>query len=52
MSKARASTGPAAPARAAFDWADPLDLEGQLSEEERRCATPPAPMRRRSCCRA
>ena len=36
MSKARASTGPTAPARAAFDWADPFDLEGQLSAEERQ----------------
>ncbi len=36
MSKARATTGATAPARAAFDWADPLDLEGQLSAEERQ----------------
>jgi len=36
MSKARATIGPSAPARSAFDWADPLGLEGQLSAEERQ----------------
>jgi glutaryl-CoA dehydrogenase len=35
MSKARAME-PATPARAAFDWADPFDLESQLSSEERQ----------------
>jgi glutaryl-CoA dehydrogenase len=34
MSKAHA-TKPAAAAKAVFDWTDPLNLEGQLSEEER-----------------
>ena len=36
MSKARASTGQTTPARSAFDWADPFDLESQLSTEERQ----------------
>jgi hypothetical protein len=34
-----------------FNWEDPLDLEGELSEENAWCATPRAATRRRSCFR-
>jgi glutaryl-CoA dehydrogenase len=36
MSGARAKAKPKGSARAAFDWADPFDLESQLKEEERQ----------------
>jgi glutaryl-CoA dehydrogenase len=35
MMSAEPSAPQPAPARAAFDWADPLDLDGQLTEDER-----------------
>ncbi|MBS9478887.1 acyl-CoA dehydrogenase [Ancylobacter radicis] len=35
LSAASAAPTPTKAARAAFDWADPLDLDGQLTEEER-----------------
>ena len=36
MAEARAKTKPASATRAAFDWADPFDLESQFTEEERQ----------------
>jgi len=36
MSEARAKVKSSGAARAGFDWADPLDLESQLSEDERQ----------------
>jgi glutaryl-CoA dehydrogenase len=36
MSEPRAKTKQAKPARTAFNWADPFDLESQLSEDERQ----------------
>jgi glutaryl-CoA dehydrogenase len=36
MSEARAKTKPGGGTRPAFDWTDPLDLESQLSEDERQ----------------
>jgi glutaryl-CoA dehydrogenase len=36
MSEPRAKAKPAASARTVFNWADPFDLESQLSEEERQ----------------
>ena len=50
MSKARPSTVTET-SRAGFDWADPFDLESQLSSEERQVRDTARAYARKSSCR-